>query len=136
MRGEVIREVGRELFRAEDVQVLSVGKVVQRIEADGIELRVEIHEVVAVLLHDGRELQEHGVAVFDDGAVREAGEEHVLDAQLPGRLAERAQRLLVERIEVLLADGDLVAFEQVRRNGQKRLRIGIARGAGLALHRE
>ena len=133
MLREIVGEVGREFLRAENVQMLGVGEIIERVEADGVHLRVEIHEVVAVLLHDGFKLCKHGIIIFNDGTVREAGKEHVLNTKLLCCLAEGAQALLVEIVERLLADGDLVRLREEHGDGQKRLGVRIARVARLLL---
>ena len=52
-----------------------------------------------------------------------------MDAQLPGRLAERAQRLLVERIEVLLADGTSIPVPERRAKQVREELLAIMSGA-------
>ena len=133
MRREIVGEVGREFLRAENVQMLGVGEIIERVEADGVHLRVEVRKIIPVFVHDRLQLGKHGVIVFNDGAVREAGKEHVLNTKLLCCLAEGAQRLLVERVERLLAHGDLIRFREEHGDGQKRLGVRIARVARLLL---
>ena len=84
-------------------------------------------------MHDRLQLGKHGVIVFNDGAVREAGKEHVFDSPCLGCLAEDAQALLVEIVERLLAHGDLIRLREEHGDGQKRLGVRIARVARLLL---
>ena len=133
---EIVGEVGREFLRAENVQMLGVGEIIERVEADGVHLRVEVRKIIPVLVHDRLQLGKHGVIVFNDGAVREAGKEHVFDSPCLGRLTEGAQALLVEIIERLLAHGDLIRLREEHGDGQKRLCVRIARVARLLLQRQ
>ena len=130
---EIVGEVGREFLRAENVQMLGVGEIIERVEADGVHLRVEVRKIIPVLVHDRLQLGKHGVIVFNDGAVREAGKEHVLNTKLLCRLAEGAQALLVEIVERLLTHGDLILLREEHGDGQKRLGVRIARVARLLL---
>ena len=130
---EIVGEVGREFLRAENVQMLGVGEIIERVEADGVHLRVEVRKIIPVLVHDRLQLGKHGVIVFNDGAVREAGKEHVFDSPCLGCLAEGAQALLVEIVERLLAHGDLIRLCEEHGDGQKRLGVRIARVARLLL---
>ena len=130
---EIVGEVGREFLRAENVQMLGVGEIIERVEADGVHLRVEVRKIIPVLVHDCLQLGKHGVIVFNDGAVREAGKEHVFDSLCPGCLAEGAQALLVEIVERLLTHGDLIRLREEHGDGQKRLGVRITRVARLLL---